>query len=564
MQLWTMADERPCALFELSHHPVDLLPRRGAHNGAGMVGDFAELRLRVAHGCRRWDQGSGTRMRMLRGDWGIVRPVVHGVHRQAARGEISAVGPCIEEPGLVDDSCMGDVGRNDPCPCGSGKKYKKCCALKVAAPAREAPEHALDRELVSKLFRFGRHRFGNHWDPFAEFPVPDMEADEVTAQLMAPWAVYEARFDGRRIVDLYLENAARITPAERSWLMRQQLTSLSVWEVASVEPGVGMDVVDLLTTEQCFAREVSGSNVLVARDVVLARIVHLDGYSVFCGMHPAPLPPRLAADVVKVVRSELGIKRKVTRVRLREEDAVDVMIQAWEAAADEHQRPKPIPKLCNTDGDPLLMTTDRYGLEPGTREEVLRRLASLESAVADHEPEGGEWHVHFERPGNPMNKAMDNTIVGHARVTDTALRLETNSIRRADALRTRVETACGWLIAHQSREHSDPQAMLERGVGQRRGKKKPREEQPPEMLEALRALKARHYETWLDIGLPALGGRTPREAAARPRMRPKLDVLLKEMENLESRLPEGERFDVRSLRARLGLRDEDGRSESAT
>jgi preprotein translocase subunit SecA len=21
------------------------------------------------------------------------------------------------------------VGRNDPCPCGSGKKYKKCCLL---------------------------------------------------------------------------------------------------------------------------------------------------------------------------------------------------------------------------------------------------------------------------------------------------------------------------------------------------------------------------------------------------------------------------------------------------
>ena len=24
------------------------------------------------------------------------------------------------------------VGRNDPCPCGSGKKYKKCCMLKNA------------------------------------------------------------------------------------------------------------------------------------------------------------------------------------------------------------------------------------------------------------------------------------------------------------------------------------------------------------------------------------------------------------------------------------------------
>lgn len=25
---------------------------------------------------------------------------------------------------------MDTVGRNEPCPCGSGKKYKRCCALK--------------------------------------------------------------------------------------------------------------------------------------------------------------------------------------------------------------------------------------------------------------------------------------------------------------------------------------------------------------------------------------------------------------------------------------------------
>ena len=27
---------------------------------------------------------------------------------------------------------MQKVGRNDPCPCGSGKKFKKCCEEKVA------------------------------------------------------------------------------------------------------------------------------------------------------------------------------------------------------------------------------------------------------------------------------------------------------------------------------------------------------------------------------------------------------------------------------------------------
>ena len=26
------------------------------------------------------------------------------------------------------------VGRNDPCPCGSGKKFKKCCLPRVSAP----------------------------------------------------------------------------------------------------------------------------------------------------------------------------------------------------------------------------------------------------------------------------------------------------------------------------------------------------------------------------------------------------------------------------------------------
>lgn len=24
------------------------------------------------------------------------------------------------------------IGRNDPCPCGSGKKYKQCCLMKLA------------------------------------------------------------------------------------------------------------------------------------------------------------------------------------------------------------------------------------------------------------------------------------------------------------------------------------------------------------------------------------------------------------------------------------------------
>jgi len=37
--------------------------------------------------------------------------------------------PSRPEPRAADGQ---KVGRNDPCPCGSGKKYKKCCLLKGA------------------------------------------------------------------------------------------------------------------------------------------------------------------------------------------------------------------------------------------------------------------------------------------------------------------------------------------------------------------------------------------------------------------------------------------------
>jgi uncharacterized protein YecA (UPF0149 family) len=32
-----------------------------------------------------------------------------------------------EAPPKPAENRFKDVGRNDPCPCGSGKKYKKCC-----------------------------------------------------------------------------------------------------------------------------------------------------------------------------------------------------------------------------------------------------------------------------------------------------------------------------------------------------------------------------------------------------------------------------------------------------
>ena len=62
------------------------------------------------------------------------------------------------------------IGRNDPCPCGSGKKYKKCCMDKDQAAERARP--ALPIQLPNSRFEM---------EPPPARP-PDPRADAIYAR----------------------------------------------------------------------------------------------------------------------------------------------------------------------------------------------------------------------------------------------------------------------------------------------------------------------------------------------------------------------------------------------
>ena len=81
----------------------------------------------------------------------------------------------------------------------------------------------------------------------------------------------------------------------------------------------------------------------------------------------------------------------------------------------------------------------------------------------------------------------------------------------------------------------------------------PSEIPPADANNLIRAFKEKHYADWADQPLPALEGRTPREAVRTKAGRGSVDVLLKDCENHEARIPEGERFDFSGLRRDLGL-----------
>jgi len=109
----------------------------------------------------------------------------------------------------------------------------------------------------------------------------------------------------------------------------------------------------------------------------------------------------------------------------------------------------------NTDGDPLLYTEDRYALDGVDPEELLVRLRRLRGLLVEAEgPEG--TRISFVRKGNPIYPSWDLTVVGHALVTRDRLILTTNSVRRADLLRKRVERVAGDLLGRRIRSHQDP------------------------------------------------------------------------------------------------------------
>jgi preprotein translocase subunit SecA len=63
-----------------------------------------------------------------------IRRNVEPVNRRMKRA-FSGPGGAPAGPGPISTRrrAQPKVGRNDPCPCGSGKKYKKCCMKKEAA-----------------------------------------------------------------------------------------------------------------------------------------------------------------------------------------------------------------------------------------------------------------------------------------------------------------------------------------------------------------------------------------------------------------------------------------------
>lgn len=454
------------------------------------------------------------------------------------------------------------IGRNDPCPCGSGKKYKKCHGVQdsfAAAPRAEVARanalRTVDGDLRERLLRFARMRRGAEWldDAFDAFDsygtfqvVEDAELERLAAPLSLPWALHFMPIPpaGLALAELWRrEQTRRLTPDMRLLLDAYAASWLSIWEVASVERGVGSALVDTLTGEQRFVHDVSSSETLEPFDSLLGFVLTCDGVSFFGGAHGQPLPLREADAVAREARRLCRVRtRPVAIDKLRISPIQLAIVALWNAGV-WRLRTQPPPVMQNTDGDPFVLTTDDFELLV-PRDRVARRLRSLEGAM---EPEADRHDIVFvvTKEGNARHSQWDNTIIGRIVLGTKRLRVETNSARRADALRARVEAHVGGMARFRLRTEANTADLLEQARASASSSKVPaRDAPPPEAVAMLREFRERHMAAWLDTSIPALDGLTPCAAARSSRIRPKLKLLVKEFERGEAHLPPEERIDL--------------------
>lgn len=238
------------------------------------------------------------------------------------------------------------VGRNDPCPCGSGKKYKKCClSTQGTAESTYRRVSAANEALVNKLLAFAGKELGDDFldvamaafffnaDEDAELPVFDG-----FSQIFVPWALFTWRMSEEEkgdldvelplpadttVAELYLQKkGGKLDSMERGILEAARRSPLSFHEILEATPGKGFRSQDLFTDRTHDIMEISASQALESGDVFFFSTAELEEFDILLGTSPVKFPPEIKAQVLEL-RAELKKEQgaSFTRKQLLAHDA---------------------------------------------------------------------------------------------------------------------------------------------------------------------------------------------------------------------------------------------------
>ena len=381
------------------------------------------------------------------------------------------------------------IGRNAPCPCGSGKKYKKCCLNKNITPPETLHYRRLSKaleKLMPKLIEhgfsvFGETLYGIAMAEYLGWPEPDEMPDgaaiERLGMLFWPWLVFNWEFDSldfedsmpdipeeATIAELYSESQGIDAQSMVGQLIHAaNRIPFSFLEIIAVQAGQSVHIKDVLTGTEMHVQENLGSKVLSRGDIVYGRVVQVDGVGMFLGLSAIVLPPRMKPQLIDLRRSLSGGRKKLSRDDLYEWD-----LENRQLFLTMDRALHTLPELRNTDNDPMEYHKLRYDVEsPDLAVEKLASLCTTETAgdiraAADKDKDGKVQRATFDwnRLGNPIHKGMPNTVLGHIEINGSQLTVTVNSAQRAKTIQQEIEQRLGPAARLRLDEISDLEALM--------------------------------------------------------------------------------------------------------
>jgi hypothetical protein len=174
------------------------------------------------------------------------------------------------------------AGRNDPCPCGSGNKYKRCHLGNEMHPLADRANW-----LYIKLMRFMQVFDPIRPTDIAEHVVETVEDDDLRQMVHDSYLGIDlALFEGG-IAQRFLDAKRSVLPTDEAELLDAWISQdRSVFEVTRSRPGV-MDVIDLATNETRTIVDTVPDEPLEAGWKLIGRLVPVnDTYRSFGGFLP--------------------------------------------------------------------------------------------------------------------------------------------------------------------------------------------------------------------------------------------------------------------------------------
>ncbi len=454
------------------------------------------------------------------------------------------------------------VGRNDPCPCGSNKKYKRCCfsSQHSVEDSGWQRQRVASDSLTDDMMAFARKRFGDEifeaWMDFNQSDVPPPMGDDFSErQVFFPYFLFDWNPSqpttprGKRpkpgIVaqEYMLVKSRKLSSLEELILTLSIAQPVSFYEVLHCDPGHGMSLRDILIGGVVEVEEHKGSQHVQTGDILYGQLCPLPDVITLSRMAPFAIPPGKKAAAV-ALRAQLRRKIAKQQRELAAQDLIryrEMIRTVYLDIRDSLRRP---PKLQNTDGDPFVfhMLTFEIG-SPQVAFDALASLAWGESKEdllegAEMAADGALLNISFDwrKKGNAMHKTWDNTILGHMKIAGRTLTVEVNSAQRAGRIHAEIDRRLGILARHQGTVSQTPEQLL---ATKKQSKQflpslaKPDRDDSnieSETLETVRASMRQEMEDWVDLKLPVLGGRTPRQAVQEPDGREIVEGILLEWE----------------------------------